>query len=99
MCLDILLCEHLSKSFGGVKAVDDVTFHLEEGKVTGLIGGNGAGKTTLFNLLTGFYQRMEEAFSSIRAKNRKYPCTTNSLMSTRTLGSRGLFRIFVYLKP
>lgn len=54
MCLDILLCEHLSKSFGGVKAVDDVTFHLEEGKVTGLIGGNGAGKTTLFNLLTGF---------------------------------------------
>ncbi len=34
--------------------MDDVTLHLEEGKVTGLIGGNGAGKTTLFNLMTGF---------------------------------------------
>ncbi len=54
IAVDLLACEHLSKSFGGVKAVDDVAFRLEEGRTTGLIGGNGAGKTTLFNLLTGF---------------------------------------------
>lgn len=51
----ILAVEGLSKSFGGVKAQQDVSFSLAEGSVTGLIGPNGAGKTTLFNLITGAY--------------------------------------------
>jgi len=52
---EILLDVHnVSKSFGGVKAVVDVSFTLYEGDVLGVIGPNGAGKTTLVNILTGF---------------------------------------------
>jgi ABC-type branched-subunit amino acid transport system ATPase component/predicted MFS family arabinose efflux permease len=44
----------LSKRYGGIVAVDDVSLHLEEGRILGLIGPNGAGKTTLFDLISGF---------------------------------------------
>ncbi|HIV99008.1 MAG TPA: ABC transporter ATP-binding protein [Candidatus Ornithospirochaeta avicola] len=49
----ILETEHLTREFGGVVAVFDVNFKVEEGMVNGLIGPNGAGKTTLFNQITG----------------------------------------------
>jgi branched-chain amino acid transport system ATP-binding protein len=50
----ILKVDSLSKNFGGVKAVDCVSFSLKEGEFLGIIGPNGAGKTTLLNLITGF---------------------------------------------
>ncbi len=48
-----LRVSHLARSFGGVRAVDDVSFALAAGSVTALIGPNGAGKSTLFNLVDG----------------------------------------------
>jgi len=51
----ILAVEDLRKSFGGITAVDGVSFAVERGTITGLIGPNGAGKSTTFNLLTGVY--------------------------------------------
>jgi branched-chain amino acid transport system permease protein len=50
----VLEVRNLSKSFGGLKAVQDVSFKLRQNEILGIIGPNGAGKTTLFNLLNGF---------------------------------------------
>jgi len=51
---EILKIEHLSKHFGGLKAVNDVSMTVQKGEIHALIGPNGAGKTTLFNLVSGF---------------------------------------------
>jgi branched-chain amino acid transport system ATP-binding protein len=53
ICLSV---QDLSVNFGGLRAVDGVSFTIEAGRIHGLIGPNGAGKTTIFNCVTGFYR-------------------------------------------
>ncbi|MDR0488527.1 MAG: ABC transporter ATP-binding protein [Propionibacteriaceae bacterium] len=53
---DILAVENLSISFGGLKALDDLSFAIRDREIFGLIGPNGAGKTTVFNCITQFYK-------------------------------------------
>ncbi|NKB21164.1 MAG: ATP-binding cassette domain-containing protein [Alphaproteobacteria bacterium] len=55
MTKPLLSVEHLSMQFGGLTAVDDLSFDAADRRITAIIGPNGAGKTTVFNCLTGFY--------------------------------------------
>ncbi len=55
----LLRAEHLTMRFGGLVAVDDLSFEARQGEITALIGPNGAGKTTVFNCITGFYKPSE----------------------------------------
>ena len=55
----LLRVDHLTMRFGGLVAVDDLSFAAQDGEITALIGPNGAGKTTVFNCITGFYKPSE----------------------------------------
>ena len=51
----LLELKGVSKAFGGLKVIDELDLHVDEGEVVSVIGPNGAGKTTLFNVITGVY--------------------------------------------
>jgi len=59
MTAPLLNVEHLTMRFGGLVAIDSVSFEARAGEITAIIGPNGAGKTTVFNCLTGFYKPTE----------------------------------------
>jgi branched-chain amino acid transport system ATP-binding protein len=52
----MLLVDGITKTFGGITAVDDVTFHIDRGEILGLIGPNGSGKSTVINLISGLHR-------------------------------------------
>lgn len=68
----VLSVEHLTMRFGGLIAVDDVSFVAKRGEITAIIGPNGAGKTTVFNCLTGFYKPTVGRISMQRGSGATY---------------------------
>lgn len=83
---------HAGRSFGGLKAVSDVSIRLREGELVGLIGPNGAGKTTLFNLLTGVYEPSEGKVElSGRSIGGVKPYKINHMGAARTFQNIRLF--------
>ncbi|RLC79039.1 MAG: ABC transporter ATP-binding protein [Chloroflexi bacterium] len=87
----ILQVKGVSKHFGGLVAVNNVTFDLPEGQILGLIGPNGAGKTTLFNVINGVYPATEGRYS-FRGKD-----VTGS--KTYQMAHLGLARTHQVVKP
>jgi len=68
----ILKVEHLTMRFGGLVAIDDVSFEARRGDITAVIGPNGAGKTTVFNCITGFYKPTVGMITMTRAQGDKF---------------------------
>ena len=59
----ILKVEKLNKTFGGLKATDNVNYEMINGELSAIIGPNGAGKSTFFNLLTGYHKLIRERYT------------------------------------
>lgn len=87
----ILEAEKLSKSFGGVVAVNDLDYKVNKGEILGLIGPNGSGKTTVFNLITGFLKPDKGSVTFNGEHITGAPC--------HTVCQRGIARTFQLVKP
>ncbi len=88
--MSILRAENLGIGFGGVRAVDNVSFSVEAGEIFAIIGPNGAGKTTLFNLISGLYQAQS---GSVHLNGEDV-----TRLQAHELAARGLSRTFQNLQ-
>ncbi len=93
----LLEVNQLTKNFGGLAAVSNVSLKLEEQELVGLIGPNGAGKTTFFNLLTGVYEPTEGTVTlstadGVKTLNGMAPYKINQLGLARTFQNIRLFK-------
>jgi branched-chain amino acid transport system ATP-binding protein len=97
--LPLLQIKAVSKAFGGVQALSDITFSLPPGSITGLIGPNGAGKTTLFNLISGVFpvDKGTIVFNENSIKNKK-PHQLVELGISRTFQNVELFESMTVLE-
>jgi branched-chain amino acid transport system ATP-binding protein len=89
----LLSVENVSLSFGGVRAIRDVSFDIRKGEVRAIIGPNGAGKTSMLNVINGFYQPQEGRITfkgETRGKMRPYDAASGGI--ARTFQNVALFR-------
>jgi branched-chain amino acid transport system ATP-binding protein len=89
----LLSVENVSLSFGGVKAVSDVSFDIRKGEIRAIIGPNGAGKTSMLNIINGFYQPQQGRITfkgETRSKMRPHDAAHGGI--ARTFQNVALFR-------
>jgi len=88
----LLTAERLTKSFGGIRALDECSFEIPEGSVSALIGPNGSGKTTAFNVITG-YQPADAGRLTFRGRAVRHPdpCRLQRLGLARTFQQARIF--------
>jgi neutral amino acid transport system ATP-binding protein len=88
----LLAAEGLTKSFGGIRALDECSFKIAEGSVSALIGPNGSGKTTAFNMITG-YQPADAGRLTFRGRAVRHPdpCRLQRLGLARTFRQARIF--------
>jgi branched-chain amino acid transport system ATP-binding protein len=89
--MPLLEVEKLTKRFGGLTAVNNVSFDVDEGEIVGLIGPNGAGKTTLFNLITGF---LESDSGTVKFKGEDI-----TKLEPHQIVNKGIARTFQVVRP
>jgi len=89
--MSLIEVRNVSKQFGGLAALTDVSFVLNKGEILGLIGPNGAGKTTMFNVINGFYQPTK---GDVLLKGEKV-----SNLKPHVLCKLGVARTFQVVKP
>lgn len=95
----VLEARGVTKSFGGLTAVNKVDFHIESGEIVGLIGPNGAGKTTFFNLITGMYEPSSGEISFLEQRIQKMrPYQVTALGIGRTFQNIRLFSSMTVLE-
>lgn len=82
----LLRIEHVTHTFGGIKAINDCSLSVQAGKITALIGPNGAGKSTLVNVISGFYPLQEGQITFAGQRIGGFP--------THRIGQNGLIRTF-----
>ena len=91
--MSVLSLNNVTKKFGGLTAVDNVSFNVEHGEIFGLIGPNGAGKTTIFNLITAIYSITDGAiYFNDKKLYRKKPYDIANMGITRTFQNIRLFK-------
>src|SRR5215213_7197909 len=89
----LLLVENVSLSFGGVRAIRDVSFDIRKGEVRAIIGPNGAGKTSMLNVINGFYHPQEGRITFRgRTRSRMRPSLAARQGIARTFQNVALFR-------
>ena len=89
--MSLLEYKQIAKHFGGVRAIEDVSFSVEDGEIVGLIGPNGAGKTTLFSMASGF---LKPTRGEIRFRDRRIDGS-----SPPAVCRMGLARTFQIVRP
>lgn len=87
----LMKVDNVTKKFGGLAALSNVSFEIEEGKILGIIGPNGAGKTTLFNCVCGLYP--------VTDGDIIYKGESIKGLSTHEVAQKGIARAFQIVKP